>query len=707
MVIATSTPGVERCDSERDRCLVQAHWAGDREAFAGIVELYHGMLLRQARRQLGDPLDAEDAVQDTLLRAYRGLDHFGARGDWRLGAWLTRIMANVCTDQRTRRAASARLTSIIVDEPPASDAGDLASDPVALAAVRHALGHLPSSQRQAFVLRTVDDLSYTDIADQLGITEDNARVRVQRARKALRHALDDVGAVARVFAAAPVTAAAALRAWRSAPRSPGHGRLAGDTAATSLRGTVASNGALASGSSAASSLTPAGSLSQIVGQIAATPAGQVAMSAATTTAGSGKSALTLGLAASVATAGALTLPPRSTPSTRHQAQTQTHVTGHAAQPQVSAAAATGVPGASAPDGASSTGAANVADTATSSASTSGGSGTSAVGAANDLSATVPPWVAAAAALTVAPHPVATGAVSPASDTSAATGTAATTGTTPAVPPAGGASAGGTTAGSGSPRPTTGTGVLPPGSCASVAGFPGVTAGANIPAIGTATIQSMLDTGAIDLSTVQPNPTFGTSTTLSLDGVSTGRAMQVAVGTCLATSGSTLAVDLTDAVGNEAQLVGSLLSAAPAHNPPGASGTAGATTGTSAPNNVVYLFSGVVHPYAGDSVDGALPWGLPNDFVAELQVDEPSNTAQLVVAFMQPTPESSAGTSGAPTATASGSPGAPISGRADGDAASSVGSGATAPSVQPSSSGATSTTPDGGASGSSGAPTPAG
>jgi hypothetical protein len=165
-------------------------------------------------------------------------------------------------------------------------------------------------------------------------------------------------------------------------------------------------------------------------------------------------------------------------------------------------------------------------------------------------------------------------------------------------------------------------VLPAGSCASVTGFPGVTTDTSVAPIGSATVQRTLDTGAVNLAAIGPDPSFGTDAPLTANGVDETGPLQVAVGACLATTGSTLAVDLTGAAGTEVQLVGSLLSATPTD---ASTPSAGAT----------YLFAGAVNPYAGISVDGSLPWGLPDQFVAELQVAEPANTAELTVAFMLP------------------------------------------------------------------------
>ena len=80
----------------RDRALIEAHCAGDEAAFPVIVGAHYRALLTQAHRRLGSRVEAEDAVQETFERAYRGLCR--VNGEYRIGAWLSRILANVCTD---------------------------------------------------------------------------------------------------------------------------------------------------------------------------------------------------------------------------------------------------------------------------------------------------------------------------------------------------------------------------------------------------------------------------------------------------------------------------------------------------------------------------------------------------------------------------------------------------------------------------------
>lgn len=176
-----------------DRRLVESHKAGDDDAFARIVETYYLELLAHARRRLRGPQAAEDAVQESLLRAYRALDRFN--GEYRLGAWLHRIVENVCADEGNRRRREAELVERITAMPPvaARDLEETARIPDP--GFVRALSSLPPTYREALLLRYVDGLPYREVANLTGVTEENARARVHRAQKSLRRMLGSAPAV--------------------------------------------------------------------------------------------------------------------------------------------------------------------------------------------------------------------------------------------------------------------------------------------------------------------------------------------------------------------------------------------------------------------------------------------------------------------------------------------------------------------------------
>jgi len=160
---------------------------GDVEAFAALVEFFHVRCLRYARYMLGEEEDAEEAVQDTFVRVY---DHLGQfRPDARFEPWLFRILANRCRTVRERRRRRESL--VTTGELPAVAAEATAISQDLLEEVEAALEELPTEQREAFLLRHVEDLSYEDMAVITGVRLSALRMRVKRACDTLRTRLKE------------------------------------------------------------------------------------------------------------------------------------------------------------------------------------------------------------------------------------------------------------------------------------------------------------------------------------------------------------------------------------------------------------------------------------------------------------------------------------------------------------------------------------
>ena len=161
-----------------DRVLVEAAQAGDLDAFETLVRRYQAPVYRIALRLLHSSADADDATQDSFLRAWRSLARF--RGDSAVQTWLYRIVTRRCFD-----LLAARRPSEILDESHI-DAG---SDPAAtveqrerLHAVTRHIGALPPDQRAALVLREFEGLSYQQVAEVLDTTVPAIKGRIHRAR---------------------------------------------------------------------------------------------------------------------------------------------------------------------------------------------------------------------------------------------------------------------------------------------------------------------------------------------------------------------------------------------------------------------------------------------------------------------------------------------------------------------------------------------
>ena len=180
-----------------DRELVAAHRAGDTEAFDELVREHRLQLLAHANRKLRCDAAAQDALQETLVRAYKSLPKFN--GEYRLGPWLHRIMANVCVDEAHRRHRDSEKTGKLATQSARLFEAPSAEDELGLnfddADLRKALDDLPGAHREAFVLRVVNELEYAEVAERVGVSEQNARARVSRARSAIRAAVKGVALV--------------------------------------------------------------------------------------------------------------------------------------------------------------------------------------------------------------------------------------------------------------------------------------------------------------------------------------------------------------------------------------------------------------------------------------------------------------------------------------------------------------------------------
>ena len=210
-----------------DRDLVLAYQAGDDEAFAELVREYRPQLLGHARRKLGCPEAAEDAVQEALVRALRAMPRFN--GNYLVGPWLHRILSNVCSDEGNRQRREGEKTERFASNdralnPPSTIEDELGLD-IDDSELADAVDNLSEQYREALMLRFVEELSYEEVAAKAGVSEENARARVSRARSAVRAAL-------KLAAAAPVALIGLLRRGERAAAavtsqsSPGAGRAA-------------------------------------------------------------------------------------------------------------------------------------------------------------------------------------------------------------------------------------------------------------------------------------------------------------------------------------------------------------------------------------------------------------------------------------------------------------------------------------------------
>jgi RNA polymerase sigma-70 factor (ECF subfamily) len=171
--------------------LVTRAKAGDRAAFDELVKATYAETYTLALRLTTNEEDARDVVQDAYLRAYKGLKNF--RGDAQFTTWLYRITAN-CASTALGKRRRHRHEDIdeqlgLFDERPDADPAQRADATLLRDRVSSALSHLPPKLRAVVVLRDVYDLPHEEIAEELGISETAAKVRLHRARKQLRERL--------------------------------------------------------------------------------------------------------------------------------------------------------------------------------------------------------------------------------------------------------------------------------------------------------------------------------------------------------------------------------------------------------------------------------------------------------------------------------------------------------------------------------------
>ncbi len=180
--------------------LLQRAQAGDAAAFERLVEPHIPRMYNYIARMTGDPAEADDLMQDALLRAYRALGSF--RGGATFQTWLYRIATNICVDAlRRRRRQGARTFSLddpldVAEGQVTRDVADHASDPQQLAEVGElqeevvkAIGELSPKLRSVVVLFDLEGLTYEQIAQALGLPLGTVKSRLFNARVRLRELL--------------------------------------------------------------------------------------------------------------------------------------------------------------------------------------------------------------------------------------------------------------------------------------------------------------------------------------------------------------------------------------------------------------------------------------------------------------------------------------------------------------------------------------
>lgn len=184
----------------QEEALIASCRTGNTKAFERLVTLYEKKVFNLAFRMTGSLEDARDITQDAFIKVYTSLRDF--RGDSAFSTWLFRIVSNMCLDELRRRR---RRTFMSIDEPIQQSDGEIPrqlADPLAdpeqaverrdlKRAVHEAILNLSEDHRLIIVLRDLQGFTYEEIASMLDCSLGTVKSRLNRARMALRKALQD------------------------------------------------------------------------------------------------------------------------------------------------------------------------------------------------------------------------------------------------------------------------------------------------------------------------------------------------------------------------------------------------------------------------------------------------------------------------------------------------------------------------------------
>jgi RNA polymerase sigma-70 factor (ECF subfamily) len=185
----SATTRTARGDAQRSRTSLEST---ELASFEAVILPHLDAAYTLARYLLRDPHDAEDAVQDACLRALCYFDTFRG-GDAR--AWLLAIVRNRCLSLRDERRGRRDRSAVVFDETQHSDESD--AEPTDAATLRtatrevleDALRRLPEEFREVIVLRELQEMSYREISEIVGVPIGTVMSRLSRARQRLQHAL--------------------------------------------------------------------------------------------------------------------------------------------------------------------------------------------------------------------------------------------------------------------------------------------------------------------------------------------------------------------------------------------------------------------------------------------------------------------------------------------------------------------------------------
>ena len=179
-------------DDAPDEALLVAFANGDAAAGRALLGRLAPRLFAHAARVLGDRAEAEDVVQETMLRLWKQAPDW-RQGEAKVSTWAYRVAVNLCTDRLRARKRRGHVDLDSVPDPPSLDpsAVERMTETVRNTALDAALGTLPDRQRQAVVLRHIEGLSNPEIAAIMDIGVEAVESLTARGKRALTAALTD------------------------------------------------------------------------------------------------------------------------------------------------------------------------------------------------------------------------------------------------------------------------------------------------------------------------------------------------------------------------------------------------------------------------------------------------------------------------------------------------------------------------------------
>ena len=181
------SPAVMDALSE-DAALAAACRSGDLRAYERLYSLHGARMKNLARNILGNPIDAEDAVQDTFLKVQRSIASF--RGQSSFVTWTYRILINTCYDARRSRLRKKEVANDDSGETPRPEPRAPGAHPTLRMALQRAMEKLTRHQRDVFLLYEVEGFRHAEIAGMLEMTETASKNTLFQAKKNLRQMLE-------------------------------------------------------------------------------------------------------------------------------------------------------------------------------------------------------------------------------------------------------------------------------------------------------------------------------------------------------------------------------------------------------------------------------------------------------------------------------------------------------------------------------------